>query len=162
MAAQHVDHVQSTSVATSRKDLIRAITQLHPQSEHLAVVESVICPSSQGSHRSTIPLSLILLIGDPSAVSRRAGDELCHREPCSAVFQVHETGPWSCESRVDDTDDVDQYDNGPTKHFTDRGKDSLSDARGPNTLAASGPLVEESQPSLAGCRSIQPDRDYHV
>lgn len=93
---------------------------------------------------------------EPSAVSRRAADELCHGEPCSAVSQVHETGRWSCESRVDDTDDVDQYYNGPTKHFTDRSKNGLSDALGPNTLAASGPLVEESQPSLAGCRSIQP------
>lgn len=45
--------------------------------------------------------------------------------------------------------------NSPTKHLTDGSRDSSWDALGPNTLAASGPLVEKSQPYLAGCRSIE-------
>ncbi|KAL4871633.1 hypothetical protein BDV12DRAFT_25334 [Aspergillus spectabilis] len=93
---------------------------------------------------------------EPSAAPRRADDGSCHEEPSSATSEVNETGPRSCERRLGDRDDADKYDNGPTKHLTDRSKGGFSETLGPKTLPTSGPLVDESQPSLSGCRSTEP------
>ncbi|KAF3009014.1 hypothetical protein E8E15_002252 [Penicillium rubens] len=81
---------------------------------------------------------------------RCADDGSCPDEASATASEDHGTGSWSCGSYTCDTDDVGQYDNDQTKHLTDGRKDGSSDTLGPDTLAASGLLVEESQPSLSG------------
>ncbi|KAL4911800.1 hypothetical protein BDW62DRAFT_196193 [Aspergillus aurantiobrunneus] len=78
---------------------------------------------------------------EPPAAPRRADDGSCHNSLNSAA-SVHETGLWSCESRFGNNNDVDKYNNGPTKHLTDGSKGSLSDPLGPKTLPAPGPLID--------------------
>lgn len=93
---------------------------------------------------------------------RRADDGSCYDEASATASEDHGTGSWSCGSYACDTDDVGKHDNGQTKHLTDGSKDGLSDKLGPDTLTASGPLVEESQPSLSGNENSRRVTDISV
>ncbi|KAL3469048.1 hypothetical protein BJX99DRAFT_88769 [Aspergillus californicus] len=175
MAAQHVDHGQSSPVNNEPKgpyataslvgvwrslDMESAIypssedTSPRPENDEFGATGSI--NGDDFPHPDTSWDSDTRSC-EPSTAPRCADDGPCHDKLSATASEVHGTGSWSCETFVGDTADVDKYGIGPTKPFTNGSKGGLSDTLVSKTLPASGLMVVEgSQPSLPVCASAEP------